>query len=99
MIRNPRTTSGGVVGAVGHFLSHRRIARRVMLAGVLASFAVLIVMLVTTSGATALTVFVALVLSSCLLSCVVVWRVSEHDAAVLEQEVEALRARSSGGRS
>jgi len=99
MIHRSRTTSGGVVGAVGRFLAHRRIARRTMLAGVLVSLVVLIVMLVTTSGAAALTVFVALVLSSCVVSCVVVWRVSEHDAAVLEQEVEALRARGSGGGS
>jgi len=68
-----------------------------MLASLLASLVVLTVLLVATSSATALTVFVGLVLSSCAVSCVVVWRISEHDAAELEQQVEALSDRRPGG--
>jgi len=63
-----------------------------MISGVVISLIALIVLLASVGSEVAVTAFVVLLLLSCLVSCLVVWRVSEHDAAALEHEVEALRA-------
>lgn len=94
MTRDQRGTKGGVVGVASRLVEHSRVTRRVMLAGVLVSLVVLVVMLVTVASGLAVTVFVALLLLSCLASCVIVWRISEHDAAALELAVKGIRDRA-----
>lgn len=95
MPRDAGTAKGGVVGAVHRLLGHRRTAGRVMAVGIAVSLLALTVALAATSSGTAVTIFVVLLLVSCLASCVTVWLVSEHDAAALERQIDALRDRRS----
>lgn len=95
MSRDAGTVKGGIVGAVHRLLRHLRTAGRVMAVGIAVSLFALFVALVGTSSGTAVTIFVALLLVSCLASCVTVWLVSEHDAAALERQIDALRNRRS----
>ncbi len=97
----PRSSASrsGLVGAVRRLLVHRRQAPRLMLGGVGLSFVVLAALLITTSSAVAWIVFVALILTSCFASCVIIWRISEHDAAALEGKIAELRDRGNAGGS
>ena len=88
-----KTAKGGIVGAVQRMLRHRRTAGRAMGVGIAVSLLALAVALASTSGGTAVSIFVAFLLVSCLASCVTVWLVSEHDAAALERQIDALRDR------
>lgn len=90
---NPDSTAkGGTFGFARRVARHRRTTSRLMISGVVISLIALIVLLASVGSEVAVTAFVVLLLLSCLVSCLVVWRVSEHDAAALEHEVEALRA-------
>ena len=93
MSRDTGTVKDGIVGAVHRMLRHRRAAGRVMVVGIAVSLFALFVALAATSSGTAVTIFVGLLLVSCLASCVTVWLVSEHDAAALERQIDALRDR------
>ncbi len=94
MTRDRQVIKGGVVGLASRVAEHRRVARRVMLFGVLVSLVALVVMLVTVGSGLAVTVFVVFLLLSCFASCVIVWRISEHDASAFELAVKGIRDRA-----
>ena len=89
--------AGGLGGAALKLVRCRGTARVVMAAGVVVSLIALVAaLLVTTSGA-AVAIFLVVLLLSCLVSCLVAWRLSERAASDLEDQIAELSRRRTDG--
>ena len=84
------TATRGVAGAVERLMRARPLAGLVMAFGVFVALISLLVALALTSNGIAFSIFIGILLTSCLVSCLVAWQLTERAASDLDEQVEQL---------